>query len=379
MGNLRSRRTDMTRFRSQAFTLIELLVVVAIIALLISILLPSLQSAREQGKRTVCLSNMGQLGKGSHGYAVDDNREQIIPIHQSNVTRLHARGFVGNWGWRTAANFACGGRTPQKPMIADGGAIIEVMLDKHWSDDALANPWGAPTRPLNRYIYGDIGAREVKNLPLFHCPSDTGYYYVFDPSISSDPSDYDFPLQSAGIPCYDFVGNSYRVNTCGVLWTAGSVLMRGTLSVGAKGHASSAIENPARVPLYSDPLFYWWSRQAIGAPALEEKMQLGWHKKIMSDNVVFCDGSARQTRIESLDEFDEETLRGMNFSPDFFADYMIFLRRGRTWQTDCYPSPGALTKVYNDQGGHECLFDPSVLSSHGWPFDNLTQNQNPYP
>ena len=369
----------MARFRSKAFTLIELLVVVAIIALLISILLPSLQSAREQGKRTVCLSNMAQLGKGSHGYAVDDNREQIIPLHQSVVTRLHARGFVGNWGWRTAANFAFGGRTPQKAMIGDGGTIIEVMMDKHWSDDPLANPWGAPTRPLNRYIYGDVGQRDVKNLPLFHDPSDTGYAYVYDPTMSSDPGDYDFPLQSAGIPCYDFVGNSYRVNTCGVLWTAGSVLMKGTLSVGAKGHASSAIENPARVPLYSDPLFYWWSRQSLGAPPLEEKMQLGWHKKIMSDNVGFCDGSARQTRVETLDEFDEETLRQMNFSPDFMADYTIFLRRGRTWQTDCYPAPGALTKVYNDQPPYTCLFDPSVLGSHGWPFDNITQNQSPFP
>jgi prepilin-type N-terminal cleavage/methylation domain-containing protein len=369
----------MARFCSKAFTLIELLVVVAIIALLISILLPSLQSAREQGKRTVCLSNMAQLGKGSHGYAVDDSREQIIPTHQSNVTRLHARRFTGNWGWRTASTFAFGGRTPVRPMIADGGAIIEVMMDKQWDNDPLANPWGAPTRPLNRYMYGDIGSREVSRLPMFHCPSDAGYYYVWDPSISSDPGDYDFPLESANIPCYDYLGNSYRVNTCGVLWTSGESLMRGTLSVGAKGHASSAIESPARVPMYSDPLFYWWSRQAIDAPALDERMTMGWHKKVMSDNVVFCDGSGRQTKVDSLDEFDEETLRGMNFSPDYISSYMLFLRRGRTWQTDCYPSPGALTKVYSDQPPYTCLWDPSLLgSAHGWPFDNLTENNSPY-
>jgi len=43
------------------FTLIELLVVIAIIALLMAILMPALNLAREQGKRAVCLSHLRQL------------------------------------------------------------------------------------------------------------------------------------------------------------------------------------------------------------------------------------------------------------------------------------------------------------------------------
>ncbi|MBI4580240.1 MAG: type II secretion system protein [Planctomycetes bacterium] len=65
------------RRRRIAFTLIEVLVVVAIIALLVAILLPSLASARYHSKLAACQSNLHQLGVGIVSYA---NEQRLIPF-----------------------------------------------------------------------------------------------------------------------------------------------------------------------------------------------------------------------------------------------------------------------------------------------------------
>lgn len=73
----------------RGFTLIELLVVVAIISLLIAILLPALQHAREQARSTVCLANMKTLATGVFQYAGDWN--DWLPFHSDSNWGTNAR------------------------------------------------------------------------------------------------------------------------------------------------------------------------------------------------------------------------------------------------------------------------------------------------
>ena len=78
--------------RRRAFTLIELLIVISILALLISILLPSLSQARNEAKAVVCASNLRQIGLANNFYA-NDNEHYYCPgaadFMPTNLHRWH--------------------------------------------------------------------------------------------------------------------------------------------------------------------------------------------------------------------------------------------------------------------------------------------------
>jgi len=125
-----------THIKGRAFTLIELLVVVAIIALLVSILLPSLARAREQARKGVCLSNLHQCGVGFSQYAVD--YKYVLPIR--------------------------------------GGYTYDLREPK---DYFLRAPYNTPKTPREPVNYGALYGKYCGKEGLFYyCPSGTQYTYT---------------------------------------------------------------------------------------------------------------------------------------------------------------------------------------------------------
>jgi len=135
------------RSHHKGFTLVELLVVIAIIGILIALLLPAVQAAREAARRMQCTNNLKQIALSAHTY------------HDSNLKLpagyLYQQGFDGvpSYGWPVGLL-----------QFIEGGNLYQEL-----------NPSKIPLR--DRYISGytvDDERLLTTFLDDFHCPSDDG-------------------------------------------------------------------------------------------------------------------------------------------------------------------------------------------------------------
>jgi prepilin-type N-terminal cleavage/methylation domain-containing protein len=130
--------------RRQGFTLVELLVVIAIIGILIALLLPAVQAARESARRSQCLNNVKQLGVAMHNF---ENTYKRLPVG--------AHGCC--WGtWQTII----------LPYIEQEALFEMYNHDKKYLTDPQGVTWADNVR------YGDQLSVTTKTIPTLTCPSE---------------------------------------------------------------------------------------------------------------------------------------------------------------------------------------------------------------
>lgn len=229
---------------------------VAIIALLISILLPSLNAAREQGKMAKCLSNLRSLNTATTTYLLD-NRDEYPFLSRS-------AGPV-----RGICSWAYGGKTTDDFWKTRYSGVFYFK---------------ATERPINYYLVnGDI--TEDEPMHVLRCPSDQGSYQrVYSNS----------PWEQEPVTAHDDIGTSYHYNLHGFTGLSNFDFNR---PIRSWRLAQAAIMRDAlgsfaaRYALYFEDPLDW---------CINEKVQVtGNHRQFSHHTIGFLDGHASYLYVDS--------------------------------------------------------------------------------
>jgi len=320
-----------------AFTLVELLVVVSIIALLISILLPSLKKAREQAKSATCLADLRSVSTASLVYAADDRTEAAVPVHPNLLSPAMADDLR-----RAVAAHSWGGKSGR------GKEGTDVLF---WG---TGRSMGPAHRPLNKFLYksgfvdyksnpgpGAVNWKndEKLNLEQFHCPSDKGYQGIHWMS-----------WKASKLTSYDHYGNSYAAN---ILWifVPGADNCPPPASGSCCWSNSPALRPLSRIPSASNTLYY---EENVGRYAffaapngtvtpcgdIIPGVVRGWHGRDWTFNASFADAHAATVRMQGyanphLPSYPER---------DYTYWHCVIIR-GNGFQRDTLPSPPVFTDI----------------------------------
>ncbi len=137
------------RLSRRGFTLVELLVVIAIIAVLIGLLLPAVQSAREAARRSSCSNNVKQLGLALHGY--HDSFNGLPPSYYDNVPQSNSS---------TAAT--------DNVVMAWSALILPYMEETATHDEFLQETGDLTLNYQNTPTAAAVARRQLKS---YQCPS----------------------------------------------------------------------------------------------------------------------------------------------------------------------------------------------------------------